>query len=287
MYSFLTLFTGVDLLIFRKLTLHKSSKSSYKALGVMTFGTVCLAGISGFYLGNQYSFAWYVNVFATFFMSSIVLVFQLFLYQTTENDLAYYNQNGMIRNVGIRKVEIIRVLVMLFLGVFILQGIKLFVFASPIEAFCQKLEMGKLSPKLLDMTKSDVQEMLHRSLLHKFMMLDIIYDSRPWILWLVNAPTLVMMCLPVMLRTLSAQLLYGEYEITKQNIETLMVIDDYEVTMNSQRFYLLRKFQVNPQRYEAFADAPFNTLRIYPPVQKDLIWDNENEIWKIKTNKVL
>ncbi|MCU0469606.1 MAG: hypothetical protein MUF58_13480 [Arcicella sp.] len=283
MNSFVRFFTGRDEGVVRILNLHQDINKNFNVLAVMAFANVLLACISGYYLGSQSHFSVLVPYVGSLLMGYFVGVFQLFIFQTVENDLAYFNQYEAMRKVGIRKVEIIRVLLMIFIGVFVLQGIKLFLFADGIELFCAKLETAKIDPRVLDLTKNDVQQQLHRSMLHKLLMVEMIYETRPWILWAVNACVMILFALPVVYRTMTQTMLYSEYEIAKQDIETQMVIEDYEQTMNAQRWVLWKNFEIYPQRYEAFADAPFNTLRIYPPVIENLIWDEQDLLWKKKS----
>lgn len=282
MNNFISFFTGRDEGVIQLLNLHQDIERNFKVLTIMAFSNVLMACISGYYLGSQSNFSVLAPFVLALLMGYFVGVFQLFIFQTTENDLTYFNQHETMRIIGIRKVEIIRVLIMVFIGVFVLQGMKLFLFADAIEVFCVKLETGKISPRVLDMTKSDVQQQLHRSMLHKLLMVEMIYETRPWILWMVNASVIILFALPIIYRTVSKTMLYSEYEIAKQDIETQMVIEDYEQTMNAQRWKLWKVFNVQPQRYESFADAPFNALRIYPPVIEDLVWDEQAFLWKKK-----
>lgn len=282
MNNFISFFTGRDEGVIQLLNLHQDIDRNFKVLAIMAFSNVLMACIAGYYLGSQSNFSALAPFVLALLMSYFVGVFQLFIFQTTENDLTYFNQHETMRIIGIRKVEIIRVLIMVFIGVFVLQGMKLFLFADAIEVFCVKLETGKISPRVLDMTKGDVQQQLHRSMLHKLLMVEMIYETRPWILWMVNASVILLFALPVIYRTISKTMLYSEYEIAKQDIETQMVIEDYEQTMNAQRWELWNGFNVQPQRYETFTDAPFNTLRIYPPVVEDLVWDEQAFVWKKK-----
>jgi len=282
MNNFISFFTGRDEGVIQLLNLHQDIDRNFKVLAIMAFSNVLMACIAGYYLGSQSNFSALAPFVLALLMGYFEGVFQLFLFQTTENDLAYFNQHEKMRIIGIRKVEIIRVLIMVFIGVFVLQGMKLFLFADAIELFCLKLETGKIAPRVLDMTKTDVQQQLHRSVLHKLLMVEMIYETRPWILWMVNASVIILFALPIIYRTVSKSMLYSEYEIAKQDIETQMVIEDYEQTMNVQRWELWKNYHVQPQRYEAFADAPFNTARMYPPVIEDLVWDEQAFLWKKK-----
>lgn len=281
----MVIITGVDFQILKRLEGNKELVLSFKVLSVMSLANIILALVSGFYLGSQTHFPWFVTMIFSIFLAWFVWCIQIFINQTTESNLGYLNKYGELQKSGIGMSEILRIIIMIFIGAFVLQGVKLFIFSGPIEAFSRNLESGKISSNVLSLSKIDIKDMLHRSLLHKLLMVEMIYERRPIVLWTVDIVTIIMYCIPTFYKTITRSIRYSEYELAKQTIEAQLIIEDYEQSLNLQRLLLWKHHNVEPEKYEAFEDAPFNTIRVYPPMQQKLEWDTIENIWKIKSEK--
>ncbi|MFN8348826.1 MAG: hypothetical protein U0X91_27755 [Spirosomataceae bacterium] len=279
MNSFLKLI-GADSQIMAMPAVTKVERDKFVRIGVMAGINISGAFISGLMIGMEAGMAWWAMIIAATALGGFWGIFQGFLLNVFDHSHASVNTGNQLDIRPVNASDWIRISIIVLFATFLLQGLKLYFFSGAITTFCQKLEQGQLSPQLLDLTKEEIKQGFHQSWVHQLAMVNLIYQGRPLVLWTFYTAIISVFTMPVLIKTFDKSVRYGAYEYLRYRVETDLIKEEYEASEALRIGLLWEHFEVTPEKYEAFEDAPFNTKRIYPPRITEIHYDQETKSGK-------
>ncbi|MBK7696422.1 MAG: hypothetical protein IPI30_19555 [Saprospiraceae bacterium] len=228
-----------------------------------------------FYLGTFHFFNIAIKnntllYFIVFFLSYVYLSFTRMIIATHDHDLSYFHYHQRLKEFTPDVSVILRLLIVMIFAITAGAGFMFWTTEGVFYSVIENLQNGVYDhqPELTNILglKDNNYEMLD-NISDRILIMRLVLGPLRYLLIVPFLLTAFIMLLPFVLKMYLPDLSNGEYEKLETEIETDLVLSNYQYSNDVINMLRKNKFGLPPIRYESHYDPPFNTIPRYPPLE--------------------
>lgn len=259
--------------------------SAFDRAGHQLISWMMILNCAVFYLGSFHFFNIAVKnntllYIIVFFLSYVFLSFSRMIIATHDHDLAYFHYHQRLLEFKPDASVVLRLLIVLIFAIVAGTGYMFWTTEGIFYSVLEQLQNGVYDhqPELIKIL--GLKDFNYESLDNisdRILVLQLVLGPWRFLLILPFLLTAFVMLLPFILKMYLPDLSNGDYEKMETEIETDLVLSNYQYSCDVINLLRKTKFDLPPKRYESHYDPPFNTIPRYPPLELILEELNDTE----------
>lgn len=242
----------------------KQQYQYYQTLGAMLVSIALIGGLAVAFTLHYVTSNYAICLFIGLVFGFVVLNLYRFMFTAIAGNSAYFEENQTLK-LQFTAGDLARLLFIGLIGLIIAECLGLWVFKSSLNPIFKILDGSptaaayKALQKRLMLSTVDMQHLKANTLLNRFNVLHLAFGKK---MWLVRGLVVLVVEIPLLLKSFLQSIRNGEYERTKYRHETLAVRHAYFLTEQQYKRIFKEKIGRELEIWSNYEDPPFNTQPI-------------------------